>query len=89
MMANSLRVKCIGASKSISNQIRIKIKCVNTIIIRLLANALVIDVWQDNFTYDFLIGYSEKYPECQVIVKGKGDFLNGNFNPGFNCKWGK
>jgi hypothetical protein len=50
---------------------------------------IVIDVWQDNFTYDFLIGYSEKYPECQVIVKGKGDFLNGSFNPGFNCKWGK
>jgi hypothetical protein len=50
---------------------------------------LVIDVWQDNFTDDFLIGYSEKYPEYKVLVKGKGDFLNGNFNPGFNCKWGK
>ncbi len=41
---------------------------------------LSIQVWNDNFSYDFLIKYSAKYPNCEILVKGKGTFLRGAFN---------
>ncbi|MGV3612107.1 MAG: hypothetical protein ACO1N0_14205 [Fluviicola sp.] len=41
---------------------------------------LIIDVWDNNFDFEFLKEYSLKYPECAILAKGKGVFLNGTFN---------
>ncbi len=41
---------------------------------------LIIDVWDNNFSFEFLKDYSAKYLECAILAKGNGEFLNGNFN---------
>ena len=41
---------------------------------------LTIDVWDNNFDFEFLKEYSLKYPECAILAKGNGEFLNGIFN---------
>ena len=40
---------------------------------------LIINVWENNDTFEFLKDYSTKYPKCTILVKGKGEFFNGNF----------
>lgn len=41
---------------------------------------LIIDVRDGNFSYEFLIEYSAKFPNCRILAKGNGEFLNGKFD---------
>ena len=40
---------------------------------------ILIDVWENNYSFDFLMDYSAKYSGCTIMVKGKGEFAKGNF----------
>jgi hypothetical protein len=40
---------------------------------------LCIIIWNDNFSFEFLLDYSNKFPKCEILVKGKGTFLEGAF----------
>ena len=41
--------------------------------------SLIIEVWRDNFSYDFLIGLSTRLPNCEILAKGRGTFKAGVF----------
>lgn len=41
---------------------------------------LIIHVRNGNFSFEFLIEYSAKSPNCRILAKGQGEFLNGKFD---------
>lgn len=41
---------------------------------------ICLNIWNDNFTYDFLIKYSYRFPDCEIVAKGKGVFEQGAFD---------
>ena len=45
---------------------------------------LIIDVSNGNFSFEFLIEYSAKFPNCRILAKGNGEFLNGKFDGEWN-----
>lgn len=40
---------------------------------------IIVAIDANNFSYDFLKKRSIEKPECSILAKGKGCFLNGNF----------
>ncbi|MBU2713831.1 hypothetical protein [Zooshikella harenae] len=38
-----------------------------------------ISVWEENFKYDELLELSKQYPKCEILAKGQGTFLAGEF----------
>lgn len=45
---------------------------------------LIVEVWKNNYTYEELLQLSQEMPDCSILAKGKGLFLNGEFDG----KWG-
>ena len=45
---------------------------------------IVLEVWENNFTYEGLLKFSIAMPNCTILAKGDGEFHNGKFNG----KWG-
>lgn len=41
---------------------------------------ICIDVWNNNYTFEGLLDISKKIPDCAILAKGNGEFLNGTFN---------
>lgn len=41
---------------------------------------LVIDVYNNNYTFDGLLQISRELPDCEILAKGNGSFRNGEFN---------
>ncbi|MBC5833892.1 hypothetical protein G6N05_03265 [Flavobacterium sp. F372] len=40
---------------------------------------IVLQIWDNNFTYKELIKFSISMPNCIILAKGNGKFLNGSF----------
>ena len=40
---------------------------------------IIIDVWNNNFTYEGLLELSASNPNCSILAKGDGEFYNGKF----------
>jgi hypothetical protein len=40
---------------------------------------ILIDVWNDNFTFEGLLEISVNSPNCRIFAKGDGEFYNGKF----------
>jgi hypothetical protein len=40
---------------------------------------IVLDVFEDNYTFEGLSQLSIEIPNCEILAKGNGMFMNGNF----------
>ena len=40
---------------------------------------ICLEIWNDNFTPDFLKAFSRQNPACRIVAKGEGEFLNGRY----------
>ena len=40
---------------------------------------LLVNIWNDNYSFDFLINLSLQLTNCQILAKGKGEFFQGEF----------
>jgi hypothetical protein len=41
---------------------------------------ILVDVKEDNYTFDGLLALSARMPQCTIHAKGRGNFLRGQFN---------
>ncbi|MCI5057245.1 MAG: hypothetical protein MRY83_14115 [Flavobacteriales bacterium] len=40
---------------------------------------VLVNIDDDNYSFQFLMSYSKRYPKCTILAKGKGEFFNGTF----------
>ncbi len=45
---------------------------------------ILVNIWDNNYTYEGLLEISRKMPNCTILTKGKGDFHNGLFDGRWN-----
>lgn len=41
---------------------------------------ICLDIWEGNYTYNFLTQFSKRFPDCEILAKGKGSFQSGQFD---------
>ncbi len=49
------------------------------LIILINLNDIVLNLWGNNFNYEKLLKLSINMPNCNILVKGNGEFYNGKF----------
>jgi len=49
--------------------------------------SLIVDVWQENHSFNSLITLSRRLPNSNIVAKGKGEFYNGKFNGNWDTEY--
>jgi len=42
--------------------------------------SLIVDIWENNHSYESLLSLSKRLPKCCIVAKGRGEFNNGVFD---------